>query len=197
MECSIAGCERPVHVKRPNAGTGAHKGALYPLCAMHYRRVQRERYGICIVDGCTKFIQDSGLCPMHKRRLRVNGETGPAEEGKIGVAKAGEEGLPGWQRTVRSQYIKNNDHRRWRMIYKPGQPNVDVRGYIPEHRWIMSEVIGRPLLKGESVHHRNGDTLDNRAENLELWITYQPPGQRPADLLAYADEIYRRYEHLR
>jgi len=33
---------------------------------------------------------------------------------------------------------------------------------------IMANMLGRPLRKGEWVRHKNGNTLDNRRENLEL-----------------------------
>lgn len=37
-----------------------------------------------------------------------------------------------------------------------------------EHRIVMEEHIGRPLKKDDYVHHINGNTLDNRLENLQL-----------------------------
>jgi HNH endonuclease len=58
----------------------------------------------------------------------------------------------------------------------------------------MERELGRELYRGENVHHRNGNRADNRPENLELWVTFQPSGQRPADLVAYAKEILARYD---
>lgn len=64
-----------------------------------------------------------------------------------------------------------------------------------EHRTVMELLLGRKLVKGENVHHRNGVRHDNLPGNLELWVTAQPAGQRPEELLAWAHEIIARYGH--
>jgi hypothetical protein len=50
------------------------------------------------------------------------------------------------------------------------------------------------LLPNENVHHLNGDRSDNRDENLELWSTSQPSGQRVADKMKWVWEMAALYE---
>ena len=47
-----------------------------------------------------------------------------------------------------------------------GHHLADCAGYVYEHRLVAEEMLARPLLPTEQVHHRNGDTQDNRAANL-------------------------------
>lgn len=88
-------------------------------------------------------------------------------------------------------------HAGYVMVTAPGHPRAPSgNGYVFEHILVMEEVLGRYMLPGETVHHRNGVRDDNRAENLELWIRPQPAGIRVSDALAWAREILRRYEGL-
>lgn len=52
---------------------------------------------------------------------------------------------------------------RWRYVLVNGKPRQ-----VREHRWIMETHLGRKLEPDEVVHHINGNTSDNRIENLEV-----------------------------
>lgn len=79
-----------------------------------------------------------------------------------------------------------------------------------EHREVMEEIIGRPLMPHERVHHRNGKRDDNRPENLELWTGVgqskkDPHGVRLVDKVldmigalnkAEREQVARRLEEL-
>lgn len=79
------------------------------------------------------------------------------------------------------------------MVRQPDHPAAYGRGWVLQHRLIMEQILGRYLLHEENVHHINGVRDDNRPENLELWNTSQPSGQRVADKVRWATDILRLY----
>jgi len=77
------------------------------------------------------------------------------------------------------------------MTRVPGQRSAGKASYVFEHILVMEKMLGRYLLPGENVHHRNGIKDDNRPENLELWIRPQPSGIRVADAVAWARKFFK------
>lgn len=51
-------------------------------------------------------------------------------------------------------------------------------GYVMEHRYVMANHLGRPLTKQETVHHIDGNTLNNEINNLQLRQTRHGKGQK-------------------
>jgi hypothetical protein len=128
----------------------------------------------CTVDDCQKKHTAKGMCQMHYRRNKLYNDP------KL---------RPGRPRRNTAS-INNNGYE---LLYEPENPNANVNGLVLVHRKVMSEVLGRPLLRAEQVHHKNGNRSDNRIENLEIWTTHQPQGQRIEDKIEYAIEILKQY----
>lgn len=144
-------------------------------CLAAYAKQRRASADPCTVASCTRLGWQSGMCYTHYRRVREYGE--PSGDIRDKVANG-------------AGYVIPKGYRR---LYKPGHPNANKSGAIMEHTFVMSEHLGRALLPHENVHHINGDKLDNRIENLELWSKSQPPGQRVEDKVAWALEILKIY----
>lgn len=136
--------------------------------------------GTCAQDGCERSSSTveggrRGYCTGHYERLK----DGRPIDGPIRQWRANGPG-----------HVTKGGYRE---VIVKGHPNAGKDWRILEHRFVMSTILGRPLLPGESVHHKNGDRLDNRPENLELWVKTQPSGQRAADVVEHAVEILTLY----
>lgn len=168
--CDIAECEKVKTRKN--------------WCDMHYRRWYRtgstdlptKIEQICDVEDCERPKEKRQWCGLHYQRWRLHGDVNytsraaPSPDGK---------------------YITTNGYIR--LTGYSDHPNSDKSGRIHEHVLVMEEKLGRYLLPGENVHHKNGNRADNTPDNLELWVVSQPAGQRPADLLEWAYLIIQRY----
>tara|TARA_Y100000593_G_scaffold47786_1_gene90415 strand:+ start:287 stop:1231 length:945 start_codon:yes stop_codon:yes gene_type:complete len=89
---------------------------------------------------------------------------------------------PNWKGGV----VKCNTHG-YVKVRKPEHPFANG-GYVPQHRLVMEEFLGRYLTQEEEVHHKNTIRDDNRIENLELWDVKHPPGGRVEDKTEWAIE---------
>lgn len=172
--CSIDGCERQA-VSR--GWCHGHYQRWVRLGDVQPDRPLRRRVNFtCCVDGCDRDAVAKQLCRTHYRRMLATGDAQPDKPVRVVTG------------------VRNNNHGYWRVVVPPALRALTYgRTSELEHRLVMAQLLNRPLWPDESVHHRNGDRLDNRPENLELWSRWQPRGQRVTDKVQWAVEILARY----
>jgi len=145
------------------------------LCRKHYVYWYRRREDgpRCSHPGCGKPAYSAGWCATHRNRIKRHGDA------SVNLRP------PRGDRFV--------DSRGYVQLRMPEHP-ASVRGLIAEHRVVIEAALGRFLAQDESVHHANGARHDNRPENLELWASSHPAGQRVEDLVQWAQELLTKYQ---
>jgi hypothetical protein len=129
---------------------------------------KKEPY--CRIYGCRE-LQDRATTRYCHRHDPLVKEAGGSEH--LPRVRSARETRRGRPRRTEDRYVSEQGYVMIRIGSR----------YVPEHRVVMMAMLGRPLVRGESVHHRNGVRSDNRPENLELWVGPIRRGARATDLV--------------
>ena len=60
-------------------------------------------------------------------------------------------------------------HNGYIYVRKPNHPFANLHGYVPQHRLVVEQRLGRFLLPSEAVHHIDGNHANNDIANLEVF----------------------------
>lgn len=128
------------------------------------------------------------LCDCGKKTFGITGNLKSGRHKSCGCYRKGDTSYRYKEKTIVNGYI---------FVINRSHPRANkYTGRVREHILIMENKIGRKLLAGEEVHHKNNIRSDNRPSNLELWVRSHPSGARAKDLIIWAKKILKTYQNL-
>lgn len=165
--CEFEGCERPV---RSLGLCGAHHMQQY-VGAELKPLLQRNKGHICKVDGCDLDAHKLRYCIGHYTQVRRGQDVRPLRKGGTGLTFS----------LNKYGYIEARvypDHPLYQYAHEVRSARAGRARRNLYHRLVMADLLGRPLLRTETVHHKDGDRANNAVENLELRHGSHGQGQR-------------------
>lgn len=123
------------------------------------------------------------LCSCGNNTVAVSGNLKSGKHKSCGCYRGGETSWNTVEKTYKNGYV---------FVKATNHPRAH-QGRVREHILVMEKYLGRYLTEKENIHHINGIRDDNRIENLELWSSSQPSGQRVEDKITWAIEILKQY----
>lgn len=109
----------------------------------------------CSVQGCERSVESHGLCAMHAQRFRRHGD-------------------PLFVTSEETRRINNRTAQLGRFQPEGVKPTTYRKRHgRHEHRVIAEQMLGRPLLSREIVHHIDGNRHNNDPSNLQVMTQAQ------------------------
>lgn len=135
---------------------------------------------LCSRDDCDAVHFGHGLCRKHYLRAYI--QPNPKQSARAVTLQCQNCGQPFLCPSFRKDVAKFCSRlcacrfnmtgkiikKGYRKVLDKSHPRADSKGYVFEHIVVAEQMLGRPVLRGEEIHHRDENPLNNAPDNLEV-----------------------------